>query len=117
MEYLEDLGLVASDKGAERRVFRLTDAGIAELDAHAAEVEEFWARFGKDEFGGAGTPDIVFLREEVGALMRTVWTGVRGAAPKGDMDTIRQMRETIERCQAEIRQVISNNSTKPTDAG
>jgi DNA-binding PadR family transcriptional regulator len=116
MEYLEELGLVASDQGAERRVFRLTEAGLAELDAHASQVAEFWARFGKEEFVGAGDPEIDFLREEVGALIRTVRSGVRAIAPKGDTEAIRRIRQSVERCQAEIRDLISTSTAKPADA-
>jgi DNA-binding PadR family transcriptional regulator len=105
MQLLEDLGLVRADKDSERRVFHLTEAGLADLDSHAQEIADFWERFGAAP--PSSQPEAGFVREELQSLERTVWEGLRGPLSAGNMDTVRAVRTALERCRNEIREILS----------
>jgi DNA-binding PadR family transcriptional regulator len=105
MQLLEDLGLVRADKDAERRVFHLTDAGLADLETHAQEIADFWERFGAASPNSQ--PEASFVREELQSLERTVWEGLRGPLSAGNMDTVRAVRTALERCRNEIREIVT----------
>jgi DNA-binding PadR family transcriptional regulator len=83
LQYLEDAGQVRSEQSAERRVYHLTDAGRAELEARAEDLQAFWAArlAGPPATSAAAQrhPEIDFVAEELDALSRTVWGGLRNA--------------------------------------
>ena len=108
MQLLEDLGLVRADKDAERRVFQLTEAGLADLDAHTQEIADFWERFAA--VSTADQPDAGFVRDELESLGRTVWEGLRGPLSTGDKETARSIRAELERCRNEIREILANSA-------
>lgn len=113
MQYLEDMGQVRSDQGAERRVYTLTEAGLAELEARAEDLTAFWARFGNSGVSAASQPEIGFLREELDDLARTVWNGLRGLdAPA----LVRTIRQAVERCRSEIRGILAEGAARPEGA-
>jgi DNA-binding PadR family transcriptional regulator len=107
LQTLLDEGLVSASQEGDRRVFQLTDAGQAELEAHAAEVEGFWARF--EAKGGAQTSrhEVAFLEEELDSLSRTIWGGLDEAIERGDQEMIRRVRQAVVRCRDDVRNVIS----------
>ena len=107
MQYLEDLGQVRSDQGPERRVYHLTEAGQAELDARAGDLNDFWERFGSAATSVASRPEIGFLQEELENLTRTVWKGLRGMADQDDPAKVRLVRQAVERCRGEVREIIT----------
>ena len=107
MQYLQDEGFVIADQEGDRRVFRLTDAGKAELDAHAADVEGFWARFEAKGVAQASRHEVTFLEEELESLYRTIWGGLAGAIERGDQEMVRRVRQAVERCREDVRNVIS----------
>ena len=113
MQYLEDLGQVRSEQGAERRVYHLTDAGRAELEARAEDLTAFWARFGAPATSAASQPEIGFLQEELDTLARTVWGGLRSVADRDDPETVRLVRQAVERCRGEIREIIAQAAARP----
>ncbi len=113
MQYLEDLGQVRSEQGGERRVYHLTEAGQAELDARAEDLNAFWSRFGSSTTSAATQPEIGFLREELDDLGRTVWNGLRGLADRDDAATVRLVRQAVERCRSEIRGIIARSASQP----
>jgi len=118
MQLLEDQGLVRADQEAERRVYSLTEAGLADLEAHAEEVADFWARFAGPDTAAASVPEIGYLQEELGALTRTIWGGVRGLREQGDPETIRRVRQAVEHCREEVRAVIGRRaSSEPRPDG
>jgi DNA-binding PadR family transcriptional regulator len=114
MQYLEELGLVRADQEGERRVYNLTQAGRAELDAHAEHVDAFWGRFGARSIGKTSRHEVGFLQDELDDLARTVWGGLREAIEREDQQTIRQVRQAVERCQNEIREIITERSSGKT---
>ncbi len=107
MQLLEDLGFVRADKDAERRVFSLTEAGRADLDAHAQEIADFWERFAAAP--SETQPEAGFVRDEMESLARTVWEGLRGPHPAGDRETARSIRAVLERCRNEIREILADS--------
>ncbi|KAB8332057.1 PadR family transcriptional regulator [Scytonema tolypothrichoides VB-61278] len=107
LQYLEDMGLVRADQEAARRVYHLTEKGRTELDAHAEEVNAFWARFTEPHTSAAIQAEIGFLEDELEHLMRTVWGGLRNALNRDDQKTIRRVREVIEHSQNEVRRILT----------
>ena len=117
MQYLQDLGQVRSDQDAERRVYHLTEAGLAELEARAEDLSAFWARFGSPATSAASQPEIGFLREEMDDLGRTVWGGLRSLVDREDTETIRRVRQAVERCRSEVREIIAHNIAQRPSSG
>ena len=109
MQFLADQGLVRADQDAERRVFELTEAGKAELDAHAEDVRAFWERFTAVQVAEASRYEVAFLMEDLENLSRTIWGGLREAMEKGDQEKIRTIRKVVENSQNEIRGIISGS--------
>lgn len=112
MQYLEELGLVCADQEGERRIYNLTEAGRAELDAHAEHVDAFWGRFASRSIAETSRHEVGFLQDELDDLTRTAWGGLREAIERDDQQTIRQVRQAVERCQNEIREIIAGNGSK-----
>ena len=114
MQLLEDQGLVRADQEAERRVYSLTEAGQAELEAHAEEVKDFWARFAGPATSPASRPEVGFLRDELDELARTVWGGLRDVLDRDDPETVRTVRQALARCREEVRSILSRRvSSEP----
>ncbi len=107
MQYLEDLEQVRSDQNTERRVYHLTEAGQAELNARAEDLAAFWARFAAPSASTAGSPELGFLQEELEALTRTVWGGLRDLPDRADSETIRRVRQAVEGCRNEVRRILA----------
>ena len=110
LQYLEDLGLVRSEQQGDKRVYHLTDAGRAELDKQHSTVESFWSRFSEDMPPDASMHELRFAGDALKDLLRTLADGLKAGALTRDTDTVRRVRESIERCQNEIRQIISESS-------
>jgi DNA-binding PadR family transcriptional regulator len=107
MQFLEDLGFVKANQDAERKVFTLTDLGRTELETHSAEIDEFWSRFSAPATSQATQAEISFLEEEIERLTRTVWTRLLSARDANNHEVIRKVRQAVERCQNEVRDIIT----------
>jgi DNA-binding PadR family transcriptional regulator len=107
---MDDQGLVRAECQEERRVYHLTDAGRAELGAHADVVEAVWARFAGRAPSDASRHQAGFLQDELNDLTRTVWSGLRHAIRQGDDETVRRVRSAIERCKNEVRDLIAHSA-------
>ncbi len=112
LQYLEDQGLVRANQEAERRIYQLTEAGQAELDALAEQVTAFWGRFADGGVAAASQHEVSFLQEELEHLNRIVWSGLRPAIAQGQQDSIRRVRGVVEECQNKIREIISTEQTQ-----
>jgi len=110
LQYLEDQGLVRADQESERRVYHLTESGQAEVEAQAESIAAFWARFADQGERSAVQPEIAFLEDELEHLKRIVWRGLRDAISAGDQAQIRQVRQLVEACQTQVRELISNKA-------
>jgi len=119
LQLMEDQGFVRAESQDERRVYHLTDAGRAELGAHADVVEAVWARFGGRTPSDASRHEAGFLQDELNDLTQTVWGGLRSAIRQGDDETVRRVRRAIEGCKNEVRDLIARSaagSGSPADA-
>lgn len=115
LQYLEDLGFVRSIQQNERRVYELTDAGRAELGLQRERVDAFWSAFTVNQSTEATEHEVGFLQDELRDLSRTVWSSLRGAVANGELQTIRSVREAVERCQNEIRRLIAEPASRQTE--
>lgn len=107
LQYLEDQGLVRAEQDAERRVYQLTEAGRTELDAQAVAIAEFWTQFAPQLAPLTGQPEVGFLEEELAHLNRIVWSGLRDAIAQNDQASIRRVRQAVETCQTQVRELIA----------
>jgi len=111
MQYMEELGLVRADQEGERRVYNLTEAGRSELDAHAEHVDAFWGRFAAERIVRTSRHEVGFLQDALDDVTRTAWSGLREAIERDDQQTIRQVRQAVERCQNAIREIITDRGS------
>ena len=114
MQYLEELGQVRSEQQAERRVYSLTEQGRTDLDAHAEDVDAFWARFASRSTVHTSRHEVGFLQDQLDDLARTAWGGLREAIEHADQQVIRRVRQAVERCQNEIRKIITQPNARKT---
>lgn len=114
MQYLEELGLVRADQDGERRVYNLTAAGRTELAAHAEHVDAFWGRFAARSIAETSRHEVGFLQDTLDDLARTAWGGLREAIERDEQQTVRQVRQAVERCQNEIREIITERGSGKT---
>lgn len=113
LQFLEETGLVRSEQEAERRVYHLTEAGKAELEARAEELKAFWAWFTRPTPSAASQTELGFLQEELDVLSRTIWGGLHNAGNQEDIETIRRVRQAVETCRNEIRQILTETNNEP----
>ena len=111
LQYLDDLGLVKADQEDGRRVYQLTDAGHAELEEHSGFAQHFWTRFRESAPSGAMRHELTFLKDALSDLNRTVAGGIHSAVAAGNADIARQVRQALERCQNEIREIIAQSAS------
>jgi DNA-binding PadR family transcriptional regulator len=104
MQFLTEAGLVQAKQDGDRKVFKLTEMGEQELAGHADEVADFWSQFMKST--AAVRSEINFLEEEMEYLGRAVRGGLRG---EPNTELIRQVRQVIENCRNEVRQIVATS--------
>jgi DNA-binding PadR family transcriptional regulator len=100
LQQLEDEGLVASSLEDGKRVYRLTDAGRAELARRAEAVERIWRR--AEDWGswsGLYEPEAAELLRPGMLLLKAA---LRAAARVDDPDRIEEIRRILERARKEI---------------
>ncbi|HUJ75193.1 MAG TPA: PadR family transcriptional regulator [bacterium] len=107
LQLLEDLRWVRWEQMEERRVYQLTEAGKAELEAKAQHVAAIWERFSGREPSAQGWHEMGFLRDDLHDLMRTIRRAIRSALHSGDHERVRRVRLALERCQNEVRDIIA----------
>ena len=112
LQYLEDQGFVRANQEAERRIYQLTEAGQAELDAQASQVTAFWERIGGKGVATATQHEVRFLEDELEHLNHIVWSGLRPAIAQGQQDSIRRVRSAVEECQNKIREIIATEQSQ-----
>ncbi len=110
LQLLEDQGLVRSEQEGEKRVYSLTEAGHAELDKQHNAVEGFWTRFRERIPSGANMYELKFAGDAFKDLLRTVGGGLRSGAFAQNPETVRKIRQALERCQNEIREILTGSA-------
>ncbi|MCB0130285.1 MAG: helix-turn-helix transcriptional regulator [Caldilineaceae bacterium] len=112
LQYLADQGLVRAQEEGERRVYQLTEAGQTELAAQEEQVAAFWARVTDQGADSAARHEVRFLQDELDHLNRIVWRELRPAIAGGRQETVRQVRNAIEACQDQIRQISAGEQSE-----
>jgi DNA-binding PadR family transcriptional regulator len=110
LQYLTDLGLVSAVQAGERRVYELAEAGRAEWEVNKERVDAFWARFASEAPSKASQHEVAFLQDALEDLSRTVWSGLQEAIQRGDLETLRHARRSVETCQEAIRTLVVSSS-------
>jgi DNA-binding PadR family transcriptional regulator len=110
LQYLEELGQVRSNQEQDRRVYEITESGRTELDKQREMMEHFWSGFGSREQSSGVQYEMSFVGHAMNDLMRTINMGLQGAVQSGDQETLRKMRQALERYQNEIREIIAGGS-------
>jgi caffeoyl-CoA O-methyltransferase len=111
LQLLSDQGLILSEQSTDKSVYRLTEAGEAELQTQANFVQAFWERYGHPVSQPSVRLAIEFLHEELQELHHTVETGVRVLAAQADQTTLRSVRQVLERSKNEIRDLLAGHPT------
>ncbi len=109
LQLLGDQGLILAERADEKSVYRLTETGEAELQAHADFIQEFWGRYGHPVPPPATRLEIEFVYEELQDLQRTVEKGVRVMAQDADQQRLLPLRRVLERSKNEIRQLLTQS--------
>lgn len=112
LQFLEDLGLVRAEQEADRRVYHLTDAGRAELEARAEEMAAFWAQLKGTGASNASQAEMGFLQEDLEHLAQTVWKGLKFTMKRDDPEAIRRVRQAVEQCRNEVRRIIADAASE-----
>lgn len=74
IQQLQDEGLVEADDERGRRTIRLTDAGVAWVEAHTDELASVWAPFARTEPAPGDQPSgQADIKSEIGQVMSAVW--------------------------------------------
>ncbi|MCB0116337.1 MAG: helix-turn-helix transcriptional regulator [Caldilineaceae bacterium] len=107
LQFLEDQGLVSAQPEGERRVYQITEAGLAELEAQTEQITAFWERFAGEGAASETHHEVRFLQDELEHLNRIVWNELRPSIAQGRQDTVRQVRSAVESCQQQVRQIIA----------
>lgn len=102
LEELEQARVVEQDG---RKVYAITDAGKAELEANRASVDEFYARFTEDQPWESYAEDFAELMKRVGRLMTTF----RKGAHRGRMSptTMRAIRLALDEALRKIDDILN----------
>ena len=103
LQQLEDEGLVTSEAIDGKRIYRLTDAGRAELEREAETVKRIWRRAESwDDWTGWMRPETAML---AGPLSRLAKAAVRAVSHADGHEAIARIQQVIDRAREEIEQI------------
>jgi len=104
LQQIEDEGLARSEQSNGKRIYRITEAGTAEIEAEAETIRRIWRR--ADEWGdwrGAGGPEVWEIARPARRLAKAAIRAVTRA--DDDIDRVDRVREILERATREIREL------------
>jgi DNA-binding PadR family transcriptional regulator len=99
LQQLEDEGLALSTEEDGKRVYRLTDAGRAELEREGEAVERIWRRAGRwKEWGQWFDPESVDIATAIGRVAKAAFRAASGehARVEGVLHVLDHAREELE---------------------
>lgn len=104
LEELEHARVVEQDG---RKVYAITDAGRADLDANRSAVDEFYARFNEEQPWESYAEDFTELMKRVAKLMQTF----RRGAHRGRMSpaTMRAIRLALDEALRKIDEALNGS--------
>jgi DNA-binding PadR family transcriptional regulator len=100
LQQLEDEGLAASEEREGKRVYRLTDAGRAELERRQEAVKRIWRR--AEDWGSWSGVDDPDAAELLRPGLRLVKAALHAAARSDDPERLDAIRQILERAREEI---------------
>ncbi len=99
LQQLEDEGLAGSDVQDGKKVYRITDAGRAELETQAETVDRIWRRAqGWEEWGNWLGPETAEIAGAVGRLVKASFK----AAARGGAEGIEAVRDVLDKARREL---------------
>jgi len=106
LQQLEDQGLVRLEIINDRKVYHATEAGRAEVDAHAATIADIWARAAsRGEWGLFRDPHAA---EIIGPVLRLVKTAVKTIVhAHGDPAVVDRIRAIVDDARQQIQRLDS----------
>lgn len=109
LQLLQDQGCVQAEQDGERTIYALTQQGQSELNTHEEVIKEFWTRYEHPLPSRCTQSEIDFLHEEIHDLHRTVKNGSLTVSQYDDRQALVSMRQALERCRNEIRDIITES--------
>jgi caffeoyl-CoA O-methyltransferase len=113
LQLLEEQELILAEQVDDKSVYRLTEKGEAELQAHADFTREFWERYGHPVPPPATRLEAEFVYEELQDLQRTVEKGVRVLSQQTGQQGLLPLRQALERSKNEIRTLLAQSVASP----
>jgi len=102
LQQLEDEGLIVSEQQEGRKVYRLTPAGVEELEREKETVDRIWAR--AESWGDWGQwmgPEAFAFFRPLGSLIKATFRAARWA--DGDHEREGKVAEVLERAKEELK--------------
>ncbi len=101
LQLLEDEGMIVSERQDGKRVYRLTEAGKAELDREADTVRGIWNRAARwEDWSKWMGPEAALVAVPLGALMKATFRAVTRTS--NDPERRERIREILERARREL---------------
>lgn len=101
LQQLEDEGMIELMVENGKRVYRITEAGRAELADNQEAVERIWRRAGHwEEWGQFAGLDFAVVAGEAGDLMRAALAAVRRA--QGERDRLDRIRTILQQTRRDL---------------
>jgi DNA-binding PadR family transcriptional regulator len=104
---LENDGMIVAEGRGGRRVFRLTEAGQAYVDAHPDEVDAPW-----DSVADTVTDDMMASRDLIGAVVMAFMQVAHG----GTDDQVSQARQVLTEARRSLYRILADEPTDPIGA-
>jgi DNA-binding PadR family transcriptional regulator len=107
LQMLEELEHARVVEQEGRKVYAITDAGRADLDANRSAVDEFYARFNEEQPWESYAEDFTELMKRVAKLMQTF----RRGAHRGRMSpaTMRAIRLALDEALRKIDEALNGS--------
>jgi DNA-binding PadR family transcriptional regulator len=102
LQQLEDEDLVRAQEEGGKRVFHLTDAGVAELERHEEQVQRIWKRAGGwKEWGVNMGPETAEIWGSWGRLTKAAFK----AAARSDFEETDKIRQILDRARKDLEEL------------
>lgn len=105
---LEKDGLIATEGRGSRRVYRLTEAGQAYVDAHPDEVDSPW-----DSVADTVSDDMMASRELIGAVAMAFMQ----VAQSGTDEQVGQARQVLAEARRSLYRILADEPANDTGSG
>ncbi|MBE3072781.1 MAG: PadR family transcriptional regulator [Acidobacteria bacterium] len=104
LQQLEDEGLVVSEQRDGKRIYRATEAGLAELETQKATVRRIWQRAeGWENWSHWMGPEAMTMAGPVARLMKAALSASTRAA--GEPARLVKVQELLDRTRQELEQM------------